>query len=61
MRATCLVKHWAGHAKSSDDEVARQPMAKDTKFCADVAERIGLGIELSKVETVGVVPECYLE
>ncbi len=31
-------------------------MAKDTKFRADVAERIGLGFDLPKVETVEVVP-----
>jgi hypothetical protein len=31
-------------------------MAKDTKFRADAAERIGLGFELPKVETVEVVP-----
>ncbi len=58
-----LVKYWTGHAKSSDAEVVRQTvtdkhikMAKDTKFRADVAERIGLGFELPKVETVEVVP-----
>jgi hypothetical protein len=56
-------KYWTGHAKSSDGEVVRQTvtdryikMAKDTKFRADVAERIGLGFELPKVETVEVVP-----
>jgi hypothetical protein len=44
-----LVKYWTGHAKSTDGEVDRQTitdryikMAKDTKFRADVAERIGL-------------------
>jgi hypothetical protein len=31
-------------------------MAKDTKFRAEVAERIGLGFELPKAETVEVVP-----
>ena len=31
-------------------------MAKDTKFRAEVAERIGLGFELPKVKTVEVVP-----
>jgi hypothetical protein len=31
-------------------------MAKDTKFRADVAKRIGLGFELPKVETVEVAP-----
>lgn len=56
-----LVKYWTGHAKSGDGEVAQQPMAKDAKFCADVAERIRLGFELSKAETVEVVPKCYPE
>jgi integrase len=58
-----LVKYWTGHAKSSDGEAVRQTvtdryvkMAKDTKFRADVAERIGLGFELPKVGTVEVVP-----
>jgi len=58
-----LVKYWTGHAKSSDGEIVRQTvtdkyikMGKDTKFRADVAERIGLGFELPKVETVEVVP-----
>ncbi|HUI51525.1 MAG TPA: hypothetical protein VLX60_07060 [Terriglobales bacterium] len=58
-----LVKYWTGHAKSSDGEVARHnltdkyiEMEKDTKFRAEVAERIGLGIELPKVETVEVDP-----
>jgi integrase len=58
-----LVKYWTGHAKSSDGDVVRQTvtdkyvkMAKDTKFRADVAERIGLGFELPKAETVEVVP-----
>jgi len=31
-------------------------MGKDTKFCADVAGRIGLGLELPKAKTVEVVP-----
>jgi hypothetical protein len=31
-------------------------MAKDTKFRADVAERIGLGFELPKAEMFEVVP-----
>ena len=31
-------------------------MGKDTKFRADVAERIGLAFELPKAETVEVVP-----
>ncbi len=58
-----LVKYWTGHAKSSDGEVVRQTvtdryikMAKDTKFRADVAERIGLGFDLPKAKTVEVVP-----
>jgi integrase len=58
-----LVKYWTGHAKSSDGEVVRQTitdryikMGKDTKFRVDVAERIGLGFELPKAETVEVVP-----
>jgi integrase len=58
-----LVRYWAGHAKSSDGEVVRQTvtdryikMAKDTKFRADVAQRIGLGFELPKTETVEVLP-----
>jgi integrase len=60
-----LVKYWTGHAKSSDGEVVRQTvtdryvkMAKDTKFRADVVERIGLGFELPKAETVAVVPSA---
>jgi integrase len=58
-----LVRYWTGHAKSSDGDVVRQTvtdryvkMAKDTKFRADLAERIGLGFELPKAATVGVVP-----
>ena len=58
-----LVKYWTGHANSSDGEVVRRTvtdkyvkMAKDTKFRAEVAERIGIGFELPKVETVEVVP-----
>ena len=58
-----LVKYWTGHAKSSDGEVVRQTvtdkyikMAKDTKFRAEVAERIGIGFELPKAGTVEVVP-----
>src|ERR1700676_2690487 len=58
-----LVRYWTGHAKSGDGEVVRQTvadryikMAKDTKFRADIAERIGLGFVLPKTETVGVVP-----
>jgi len=58
-----LVKYWTGNANSSDGEVVRRTvtdryvmMAKDTKFRAEVAERIGLGFELRKAETVEVVP-----
>ena len=58
-----LVKYWTGHAKSSDGEVVRPTitdryvkMDKDTKFRAEVAERIGLGFELPKAERVEVVP-----
>jgi len=58
-----LVKSWTGHASSSDGEAVRSTvtdryvkMAKDTKFRAEVAERIGLGFELPKAETVEVVP-----
>jgi integrase len=58
-----LVRYWTGHAKSSDGEVFRQTvtdkyikMWKDTKFRADVAERIGFGFELPKVEVVPSVP-----
>jgi integrase len=58
-----LVKYWTGHANSSDGEVVRQTvtdryikMAKDTKFRAEVAERIGLGFELPKAKTPEVVP-----
>jgi integrase len=58
-----LVKYWTGHAKSSEGEVVRQTitdsyikMAKDTKFRAGVAERIGLVFELPKAETIEVVP-----
>jgi hypothetical protein len=57
------VKYWTGHAKSSDGEAVRQTitdryikMAKDTKFRAEVADRIGLGFELPKAKTVEVVP-----
>ena len=46
-----------------DGEVLKQTvtdkyvmMSKDTKFRAGVAERIGLGFELPKGETVEVVP-----
>jgi integrase len=58
-----LVKFWTGHANASDGEVVRSTvtdkyvkMAKDTKFRAEVAERIGLGFELPKDGTVEVVP-----
>jgi hypothetical protein len=58
-----LVKYWTGHANSSDGEVVRRTvtdryvkMAKDTKFRAEVAERIGLGFELPKAEMFEVVP-----
>src|SRR4029077_14541935 len=58
-----LVKYWTGHANSSDGEVVRRTvtdkyvkMAKDTKFRAEVAERIGVGFELPKTEMVEVVP-----
>ena len=58
-----LVKYWTGHAKSSDGEMVRQTvtdryikMAKDTKFRADVAEKIGLGFDLPEAKTVEVVP-----
>jgi hypothetical protein len=30
-------------------------MAKDTKFGADVAERIGIGFDLPKTETIDLV------
>jgi hypothetical protein len=58
-----LVKYWTGHASSSDGEAVRSTvtdryvkMAKDTKFRSEVAERIGVGFELPKAETVEVVP-----
>jgi integrase len=58
-----LVRYWTGHAKSSDGEVVKQTvtdkyvmMSKDTKFRAAVAERIGLGFDLPRDETVEVVP-----
>jgi hypothetical protein len=60
---SALVKYWTGHAKSSDGEVIQLTvtaryikMAKDTKFRADVSQRIGLGFELPKTETAEVVP-----
>jgi len=58
-----LVKYWTGHASSSDGEAVRSTvtdryvkMAKDTKFRAEVAERIGLGFELPKAGMAEVVP-----
>jgi integrase len=58
-----LVKYWTGHANSSDGEVVRRTvtdkyvkMEKDAKFRAEVAERIGIGFELPRAETVEVVP-----
>jgi hypothetical protein len=52
-----LVRYWTGHAKSSGGEVVRQTvtaryikMAKDSKFRANVAERIGPGFELTKAK-----------
>jgi len=60
---SALVKYWTGHAKTSDGGVVQQTvtdryikMGKDTKFRANVAERIGLGFELPKAETTEVVP-----
>ena len=57
------VKYWTGHAKSSDGEVVQHTitdkyvrMGKDTKFRAEVAERIGLRFELPKTASAGVVP-----
>jgi integrase len=50
-----LVKYWTGHVSSSDGEAVRSTvtdryvkMAKDTKFRAEVAERIGLGFEIAE-------------
>jgi hypothetical protein len=58
-----LVKYWTGHANASDGEVVKSTvtdryvnMAKDGKFRAVVAERIGLGFDMPKIETVEVVP-----
>ena len=52
-----------GHAKSSDGDLVKSTvtdkyvqMVKDTKFRAEVAEQIGLGFDLPKVEPVEVVP-----
>jgi integrase len=58
-----LVSYWTGHAKSSDGDVVKSTitdkyvkMAKDTKFRAEVAERVGLGFELPKLDVVPSVP-----
>jgi integrase len=57
-----IVRYWTGHATSSGEVVQQTvtdkyvKMAKDTKFRADIAERIGLGFDLPKVETLEVVP-----
>jgi integrase len=58
-----LVRYWTGHANSSDGSVVRQTvtdkyvkMEKDTKFRADIAERIGHGFELPNPEVVPTVP-----
>jgi hypothetical protein len=60
---SALVKYWTGHATASDGEVVKSTvtdkyvkMAKDTKFRTAVAERIGLGFDLPKVEPAEVVP-----
>jgi hypothetical protein len=57
------VKYWTGHANASDGEVVKSTvtdkyvnMAKDTKFRAAVAERIGRGFDLPKDGIVEVVP-----
>jgi len=41
-----------------DVETAKRVGRKDTKFRADVAERIGLGFELPNTEKVEVVPNA---
>jgi len=58
-----LVQYWTGHAKPGDGEIVPisvtdkyVKMDKGTAFRAEVAERIGLGFELPKAETVEVVP-----
>ena len=57
-----LIRYWTGHAKSGDGDVHLAvtdryvKMAKDTKFRADVAERVGLGFELPKPLVVPCVP-----
>ena len=60
---SALVKYWTGHANASDGGVVKSTvtdkyvkMAKDTKFRTAVAERIGLGFDLPKVEPAEVVP-----
>lgn len=61
---SALVKYWTGHAKSVDGEVVVRnnvtdkyvKMQKDAEFRAEVAERIGIGFETPKAETVEVVP-----
>ena len=60
---SALVKYWSGHAKSADGEVVRASvtdkyvkMQKDEAFRAEVAQRIGLGFDLPKADTVEVVP-----
>lgn len=52
-----------GHANASDGEIVKTTvtdryvnMAKDTKFRAAVAERIGLGFDMPEPETVEAVP-----
>jgi hypothetical protein len=46
---------WSGsETRTVTDKYVK--MAKDTKFRAKVAERIGIGFELPKAETVEVVP-----
>jgi hypothetical protein len=60
---SALVKYWTGHANATDGEIVKSTvtdkyvkMAKDTKFRTAVAERIGLGFDLPKVEPAEVVP-----
>jgi len=52
MRILCSLGRGFRPGRSADTS----KMAKDTKFRADVAERIGLSFELSEPETVEVVP-----
>jgi hypothetical protein len=54
---------WTGHAKSGDGEIIKSTvtdkyvnMRKDEAFRAEVAERIGIGFDLPKVENLQVVP-----